>query len=366
MPALGGGRFLIVGVPGPILPPEVARFYQHLRPSGFILFARNIESPQQLRCLTEELTRLFPYRPFLCLDQEGGRVARLKVIGQEPPSAEALGRTKDPGLAQRHGELTGKLLRLFGFHWNLAPVLDLGPPHDQANSLQGGRTFGKDPDTVTTFARAFIRGQAACGILSCGKHFPGYTAAKIDPHEELPTVTRLVEELRAWEWKPFAALAGAVETIMVGHIANRHLDPQGIPATLSRRVMEQMLRKELGFGGCIVTDDLDMGAITRRFSPVEGGARALEAGADLLLLCHSFLETAEALARELEKLPGDVLEKKAQRIEALRARLPEPYPFRHEEFLYWNAQVGKLREEVLARGGEGEGGEVVSSPVEQY
>ncbi|CAF0699048.1 Beta-hexosaminidase [Candidatus Methylacidithermus pantelleriae] len=367
MSSLHGGQFLIIGVPGPTLDPEFEKLVLSLQPAGFILFARNITGARQLRTLTDQLRALLPYPPFFCLDQEGGRVARLKTIGTEPPSAEELGRARDPGLVRQHGELTGQLLRYFGFNWNLAPVLDLTPDHGQPNSLQG-RTFGKDPQAVALLARAFVEGQARWSVLSCGKHFPGYTPARLDPHFELPQVDRSIEELEAWEWRPFASLIHELPTLMVAHIANPKLDPEGLPATLSSRVIEECLRKRLGFGGCVVTDDLDMGAITRHFPLEEAASRALQAGADFLLLCHSFLTTAEKIAAALEKLPSAMLEERAARIERLRARLPEPIPFSHEDCASCNDKIAQLREEVRKRGGEGKesGGDTFSSPVEGY
>jgi beta-N-acetylhexosaminidase len=188
------GQLLLMGVPGTELTPEVAARLKKLQPGGFILFGRNIQTPQQLRKLIDDLRDLSDIEPFITIDQEGGRVSRLRLIGEEPPNAQALRDKGDPELIKRHGRLTGQILRLFGFNLDLCPVLDISYDDAADNSLKG-RTYGRDPQQVITNAGIFNRAMRAEGILSCGKHFPGYGPAECDPHEFLPVITKSREEM---------------------------------------------------------------------------------------------------------------------------------------------------------------------------
>ena len=166
------GQLLLTGVPGPTLDSETAARLKKLQPGGYILFGRNIESPEQLRKLIDDLRGLSHIEPFITIDQEGGRVSRLRLIGEEPPNAQALRDKGDPKLIKTHGKLTGQLLRLFGFNLDLCPVLDISYDDTADNSLKG-RCYGRDPQEVVTNAGVFNRAMRGEGILSCAKHFPG-------------------------------------------------------------------------------------------------------------------------------------------------------------------------------------------------
>lgn len=180
-----GGQYLIIGVPGAELDAETRHAIEEIQPGGFILFGRNIKSPVQLRTLIDDLRASVRHEPVITIDQEGGRVSRLKEIGSEPPSAVQLRNKGDLALITEHGRLTGRLLRLFGFNLDLCPVLDVSFDDDADNSLKN-RTYGRDPEEVIRCAGAFNKALRAEGILSCGKHFPGYSAAAVDPHHDLP------------------------------------------------------------------------------------------------------------------------------------------------------------------------------------
>src|SRR5262249_5041945 len=153
-----------------------------------------------------------------------------------------------------------KLLKLFGFNLNLAPVLDILLDEKNDNSLKD-RTYGRSAEEVIDNARAFHEGMKISGILSCGKHFPGYSSANVDRHNALPTVERTRAQMMAREWVPFQEMAKTVDLIMVGHVSYPEIDASGLPATLSPHMVQDILRKEWQFAGCTVTDDMDMGAI---------------------------------------------------------------------------------------------------------
>src|SRR5881394_1841218 len=200
-------QLIMTGVPGKELDGKTAKLFRKVTPGAFILFGRNIESAPQLRKLIDDLRDLSEIEPIITIDQEGGRVSRLRLIGNEPPNAQQLRDKNDMDLIRRHGEITGRLLRLFGFNLDLCPVLDISFDDNADNSLRG-RCYGKTVDQVVRNAGAFngaLRGQ---GIASCGKHFPGYSAASSDAHFELPRIDRAREQLDQNELAVFREFIG--------------------------------------------------------------------------------------------------------------------------------------------------------------
>jgi beta-N-acetylhexosaminidase len=182
------GQLIITGVPGKELEAATAKLFRKVQPGAFILFGRNIESAAQLRKLIDDLRDLSEVEPIITIDQEGGRVSRLRLIGNEPPNAQQLRDKNDVDLIRRHGDITGRLLRLFGFNLDLCPVLDISFDDDADNSLRG-RCYGKTVEHVVRNAGAFNQAMRARGIASCGKHFPGYSAT-VDAHHDLPKINR--------------------------------------------------------------------------------------------------------------------------------------------------------------------------------
>ena len=183
------GQLLLVGVPGPELDPRAAALYREVQPGGFILFGRNIKTPARLRKLIDDLRDLSGVEPIITIDQEGGRVSRLRLIGNEPPNAQQLRDRGSVELIERHGRITARLLRIFGFNLDLCPVLDISFDDEADNSLRG-RCYGKDVAQTARNAGAFNAALRAGGIASCGKHFPGYSRAPLDAHHELPVIGR--------------------------------------------------------------------------------------------------------------------------------------------------------------------------------
>jgi beta-N-acetylhexosaminidase len=201
------GQLILTGVPGIELDPETAALFHRVQPGGFILFGRNIQSARQLRRLIDDLRDLSEIEPIITIDQEGGRVSRLRLIGNEPPNAQQLRDRNDVSLVRRHGESTGQLLRLFGFNLDLCPVLDISFDDAADNSLRG-RCYGKTVEQVVGLAGAFNDALREQGILSCGKHFPGYSAATVDAHHDLPKIARSREQLDEQELAVFRAFIG--------------------------------------------------------------------------------------------------------------------------------------------------------------
>src|SRR5438034_11226844 len=253
------GQLIMIGVPGKELDTETAQLFRRVQPGAFILFGRNLQSGTQLRKLIDDLRDLSDIEPIITIDQEGGRVSRLRRIGNEPPNAQQLREKNDIDLIRRHGDITGRLLRLFGFNVDLCPVLDISFNDDAENSLHG-RCYGKDVEQVVRNAGAFNEAMRGQGIASCGKHFPGYSAATSDAHFQLPRIDRTREELDQNELAVFREFVGNVDSMMICHGWYPCFGPEKTPASLSRRIITDLLRNELGFDGLIMTDDLDLGA----------------------------------------------------------------------------------------------------------
>src|SRR5688500_6498179 len=240
------GQLILTGVPGFELDSETAALFRRIQPGGYILFGRNIQSAAQLRKLIDDLRDLSEVEPIITIDQEGGRVSRLRLIGNEPPNAQQLRDRNDVALVRRHGEITGRLLRLFGFNLDLCPVLDISFDDEADNSLRG-RCYGRTVEQVIRNAGAFNDAMRREGIASCGKHFPGCSAATVDAHHDLPRIEPTREELEKEELAVFRQFSADVDSMMICHAWYPCFQPQKTPASLSRRVVTELLRNELGF-----------------------------------------------------------------------------------------------------------------------
>lgn len=359
-------QLLLIGVPGTELDAATAARLRKLQPGGFILFGRNIESATQLRKLVDDLRDLSPVEPVVTIDQEGGRVSRLRLIGHEPPSAQQLRHRDDAGLIQRHGDLTGRLLRLFGFNLDLCPVLDISFDDEADNSLKG-RCWGSSVEETIDKAEVFRAAMSGHGILSCGKHFPGYTFAGLDPHHDLPRIDRSRAELDATELAVFRAFARKVDSMMIGHAHYPCFDAEKNPASLSSAVIRDCLRGDLGFEGLVMTDDLDMGAILNTFSWEETIRRAVHAGNDFIMICHR-LEAAEDALRTLEGMPAAELDPALENLHRFKERLAPPAEFSETAHRELDLKVRQLRIDTLGEAAADEQSpeNAARSPVEDY
>lgn len=365
------GQLLMTGVPGPVLDAQTAATFRRIQPGAFILFGRNIESPAQLRKLIDDLRELSQVEPIITIDQEGGRVSRLKLIGNEPPNANQLRDRGDLALIERHGHITGRLLRMFGFNLDLCPVLDISFDDEADNSLKG-RCYGHDVAQVIRNAGAFNDGLRAEGIRSCGKHFPGYSRAPLDAHHELPVVALSRAELEAHELAVFRHFADQIDSMMIGHAFYPALDDSGVPSSLSRRVITDLLRGEHGFRGLVMTDDLDMGAILEPYGKDDSGlARVIElaitAGNDVAMICHR-VEMVEHAHGFLENVPRAELDRALASVAAFKSRMVKPDPWDEAEFRRRDAEVWDLRVATLGpeRAAQRSPEDGKRSPVETY
>jgi beta-N-acetylhexosaminidase len=284
-------RAAIIGVSGPRLTAEEAALLRATPPLGAILFARNVESPDQLRALTFALRGLLgPQAPIL-VDQEGGRVARLRPPHWPDFPAAAAFADLPEDAARANAALLGLTCAAMGLDVVCAPVLDLRLPG--AHDIIGDRSFGGAPEAVGRLGRAVAEGLQEAGCIPVVKHIPGHGRALVDSHLDLPRVAAVLEDL-ALDCAPFAALAESGAWAMTAHIVYEALDAV-LPATLSPLVIDQVIRGAIGFDGVLVSDDLCMRAL--RGAPGALALQAIEAGCDLVLHCNGVLaETAAVLA----------------------------------------------------------------------
>jgi beta-N-acetylhexosaminidase len=252
---------------------------------GVVLFARNVESAEQVAALVRELKEQAGRPLLVAVDQEGGRVARLRAPQgfTELPPMRALGETGDAALAREVGALLGRELRAVGIDQDYAPVVDVDT--NPANPVIGDRALSRDPALVARLGAALVEGLQSAGVAACAKHFPGHGDTSQDSHRDLPRLPHALERLRAVELPPFRAAARAgVAAVMTAHVVFEALDPAR-PATLSPAVM-RLLRDEAGFQGCAISDDLEMKAVAEHFPLEEAAPGAVLAGVDALLVCH--------------------------------------------------------------------------------
>ena len=366
MESVSAGQLILTGVPGPQLDSATADLFRKVQPGGFIIFGRNIESAAQLRKLIDDLRDLSAIEPIITIDQEGGRVSRLRLIGSEPPNAQQLREKGDVELVRRHGEITGRLLRLFGFNLDLCPVLDICFDDEADNSLRG-RCYGRDVKEVVRLAGAFNDAMRGEGIASCGKHFPGYSAATVDAHHDLPLIERTRAELEANELAVFRQFVSRVDSMMICHGWYPCFEPEKTAASLSHRIVTDLLRDELGFEGLIMTDDLDMGAILNEYGFEETIRRAIGAGNDLAMICHRVSAIEEALGY-LQQLPRPELDRALSSVARFKSKLAPPHDFSESVFASLNDEIWDLRVAVLGeeRAAEQSPEDGKRSPVEQY
>ncbi|HXE81504.1 MAG TPA: beta-N-acetylhexosaminidase [Vicinamibacterales bacterium] len=318
------GQLLIAGFPGTTIPVELRALAREFSLGGIILFARNVEAPEQVAELAIDartLTREIP--PWVSVDQEGGRVARLRRPFTEWPPMRTLGRANSDDLTRRFARALAEELAAVGITLDFAPVLDVLT--NRANTAIGDRAFSDDASTVARLGSIVIEELQRAGVAACGKHFPGHGDTQADSHDELPIVEHPPDRLRAIEFEPFrAAVRADVASLMVAHVLAAAFD-ETRPASLAPAVV-RLIRDELHFDGVVFTDDLDMGAITRSWTTPDAVVQAIAAGCDGVLICQASAEvqfaSLEALVRALEdgRLPYSRVEDALKRHQRMKER----------------------------------------------
>lgn len=325
------GWLFMVGLPGLALDESTLRLIQKYRVNNFIYFKRNVESRGQLKQLSDDLSLACRdnglAQPLIAIDQEGGSVARLPPPFAQFPDARMLAESAEAeNELSNYAHVCAKELKSIGVNYNLAPVLDVCEAGKDL--FMERRSLGGDPKTVGRLGSLVIRKMQAKGIAACAKHFPGLGAAVVDPHFQLPLVIKPEKGIRQDDLPPFRqAIDAGVASIMTSHTIYKHLDPVK-PATLSKRILTGMLRDELGYEGVVITDDLEMGAIEKPDDLGYASLEAFDAGADILLICHSHEKVIAAhgkTAAAIAKTPELALrmQESLRRVHAMRERFAE-------------------------------------------
>jgi beta-N-acetylhexosaminidase len=298
---------VIFGLAGLAVSDEERRFFEDVDPFGFILFARNCDTPDQIRALVGDLRAIVGRgdAPVL-IDQEGGRVARLRPPHwREAPPAAVFGElaARNDAAALEATRLNARLIGLeladMGIDVDCAPVLDIPAPG--SHEIVGDRAFGTSPALVAELGRAAIEGFLAAGVIPVVKHIPGHGRAMVDSHHDLPVVEAALDELRKIDFAPFAALADA-PWAMTAHVVYTAIDPDN-PATTSKTAIAEFIRGEIGFGGVLVSDDLSMKALSGSFG--ERTSAALAAGCDIALHCNGEMDEMRAVADAVTPLSAE-------------------------------------------------------------
>lgn len=306
------GQLMIVGFEGTNINEEAIKYIEDLKVGGFILFARNIVDENQTLQLLNDLKEVNSNNDiplFLSIDEEGGRVSRFPKSFVKLPEAIRLGNKNDLNISYRFGQILGERVKSLGFNMDFAPVLDINS--NPKNPVIGTRSFGNTVDVVKDNGIEVMKGIKDTKVIPAAKHFPGHGDTSIDSHVNLPKVDKTMEELKNFELIPFiAAIDKDIDMIMVAHILYSNID-QDHPATMSSKIIEGLLRDELGYEGVVVSDDMTMGAIVENYTLEDGTLSFIKSGGDIALICHG------------KENPGKVLEKIKEAVDA--GELSEEY-----------------------------------------
>lgn len=292
------GQLVMVGVDGTSADSHIKTLLQQDHVGGIILYGKNIKSTDQTVKLINQLKAINtkagnPLPVFFSVDQEGGRVQRLPANIVGLPSNGKVGKINDSHFSYQIGQIIGKELKAFGFNMDFAPVLDITDP--SGKSVIGDRSFGSDKNVVGKLGTSTMQGIQSEGVVSVVKHFPGYGPATVDAHSGLPKVTLNLSKLANVEWYPYKkAIDNGADAVMVTHILLPNLDPKN-PASMSRTIITGMLRKKLGFHGVVITDDMTMGAIEKNYNINQAAVKAVEAGADIVLVAFNYQQQISVL-----------------------------------------------------------------------
>jgi beta-N-acetylhexosaminidase len=314
------GQVILVGLEGPQLTPVETAWLRLLQPGGMILFRRNIERATQVHSLLSAVQQTVTTPMLRCIDVEGGTVDRLRNAIAPMPSPFAVAATGKPGLFKKHGSLIGQEVRLLGLNTTFAPVLDLRTPASEP--VMTTRVVSSDPASVIAYTGQFLEGLAQKGVLGSGKHFPGLGSGPVDSHHATPSVSKSLSLLWKEDLLPYRQLAKQLPMVMISHAAYPAAVPE--PASISPYWITEVLVREIGYKGLIVSDDMEMGGILSYMNIAEAAVRSLAAGMHVIEICRdpALVFTAyEALLREAESSTAfaRVLRRAAMRVQAFKA-----------------------------------------------
>ena len=300
------GQRMVVGFSSTVIDFELEELISKYKVGNIILFKHNITSIPQIKKLCQDLQVMVKkhtgHGAFITIDQEGGMVTRLDKDAVNIPGAMAIAATNNVLNAYAAGKITGEQLRDIGINFNLAPTVDVNSNMD--NPVIGVRSYGDMPQRVATFGVAMMKGLLDGGVMACAKHFPGHGDTNVDSHLGLPQVDKTLKELEQCELIPFhSMIESGIPAIMTTHILFPKLETDNIPATMSRKIITELLREKMGFQGLIVSDCMEMNAIKQKYGTVEGVKQAIKAGVDMIFISHTAKvarEVSDALIEALE------------------------------------------------------------------
>lgn len=357
------GQLFNIGIRRTELDDETLSFLKHIQPGGITIFARNVVSSSQLRFLLENIRNELTVEPILSIDQEGGLVDRLRKISTPMPAARKIREHGDLAGARTLGRITGEMLRILGFNTNFAPVIDiLTEEREQLSNGLYSRSFGRTPGEAFGYSLVYLNALQETGCLGCLKHFPGIGASEIDSHEEIPMIHLSHDDLIAQDLAPYIELfqmkEDLVRAVMISHGGFPIIDlDEGIavgklkPATLRHNIVTKLLREELGYKHLAITDDLEMGAITKHHPIEEAAMLAFEAGNDSLLICSKPESIRRAYDFMLEaynngKLDEERLSGSLQRIAEFKKLMKPPLTFDEERLKELSIEVAELNQKL--------------------
>lgn len=334
------GKLFIFGFKGKEVDDHVKKLIYEYNVGSLILFSHNLGTKKEIKKLTDDIqkeAKLAGYdRPILiCIDQENGLVNRLNDINFYLPGAMSIGATSSEEISEDVGNLTAKYLRKLGINWNLAPVLDINT--NPNNPGIGIRSFSDDPNLAKKLAYAFIKGHNKNNVLTTIKHFPGLGNTSVDPHFGLPVVNKNLEELEEKELIPFKyAIENGVDSVMTSHVLFPNIKKDDYPVTMSKTFLTDILKDKMGFNGVVVTDCLEMDAISKEYGVGNGAINSFKAGADLIIVSHTPEEqynAADALVKAIEdkEIELEDLDKSISRINKLYEKIEKFYDVDDEE-----------------------------------
>ena len=357
------GQFFYIGLPGTELDVETRALIEEVKPGGIIIFGRNVAGPQQLRTLIDGVRELLPVEPLVGIDQEGGLVDRLRKIFTPMPAARTIRQHGDLAASRALGRITGEVLRMLGFNMNFAPVMSIMT--DERDLLSNGlysRSFGRSPGEVLGYTTVYLRGLQETGIIGCLKHFPGIGAGEVDSHEQMPLVKLSHDDLIAQDLAPYIELFqrkdDRVRCVMVSHGGFPNIDIRqefagGLlePASLSHNIVTRLLREELGYQHLVVTDDLEMGAISRHCDIEAAAIRSFVAGEDMMLVCarpdvirrgyQALLQAAQA-----GKISQERMHESLKRIADIKGIIAQPVPLELDRLQDLSTETTQLNQKL--------------------
>jgi len=357
------GQFLFIGLPGTEFDEETRALVEYIKPGGVIIFGRNVAGPEQLRTLLDSVREVVPTPPLFGVDQEGGLVDRLRRIFTPMPSARTIRQHGDLAAARALGRITGEVLRMLGFNINFAPVMSImTEDRDLLSNGLYSRSYGRSPGEVLGYTTVYMRGLQGSGLLGCLKHFPGIGSGEVDSHEEMPVVRLSHDALIAQDLAPYIELFqrrdDRVRCVMVSHGGFPNVDIReettgGLiePASLNYNIVTKLLREELGYKHLVVTDDLEMGAISRHCEIEDAVVRAALAGNDMCLICA----TPETIKRGYDGLLAAAksgalsegrIKESLERIARTKTIMEPPLPLDLDHFKSLSDEILKLNSKL--------------------